>query len=590
MNGRGAPLCIVVFVAFAVCLPAIRNSFVDLDDVTYVEKKPISDGLTANGIVFAASSLSPYWHPLTWLSHELDAELFGASPGGHHLTSVILHGLTAALLCLVLIQLGATTWQAAAGALLWALHPLRVESFAWVAERKDVLCALFFVAAIAAYLDYQERPSPSRYAAWLCGGALALMSKPTAVTLPLVLLLLDVWPTRRKARFSRLIIEKMPLVALTAVVSVLTVIGQQRDGATRLISNLAWGTRFSNAVVACSLYLGKMAWPLNLACHYPYRRELPPIWVMLSGALLIGITVVAITQWKNRPWIAVGWAWFIIILLPNAGLIQAGRQAMADRFTHIPMIGLVIGAVWTISDWIGPSVARRKATFWAAMLVLAACAALTIRQIGFWRDSETLFRHAIAVTDSAYMRANLGTTLIEQGRYSEAEPQMQAAVRLDPSEPGYHQDLALILSHAGRLDEAARESSAAVALAPHDGMLVEFGGLLALRRGHYEEALSMIGKSVNYGSEPTHLAAVLNDNGASLASRGRPQEGEPLVREALQLDATLVQARRNLVLILLDEGRKDDARASLRSAVEATGHRPEYDDLDRQLGGPTRTQ
>jgi hypothetical protein len=152
MNGRGAPLCIVVFVAFAVCLPAIRNSFVDLDDVTYVEKKPISDGLTANGIVFAASSLSPYWHPLTWLSHELDAELFGASPGGHHLTSVILHGLTAALLCLVLIQLGATTWQAAGGALLWALHPLRVESFAWVAERKDVLCALFFVAAIAAYL------------------------------------------------------------------------------------------------------------------------------------------------------------------------------------------------------------------------------------------------------------------------------------------------------------------------------------------------------------------------------------------------------------------------------------------------------
>jgi hypothetical protein len=176
------------------------------------------------------------------------------------------------------MQLGARAWQAAAGASLWALHPLRVESFAWVAERKDVLCALFFVATIAAYLGYQKRPSAARYAGWLCCGALALMSKPTAVTLPLILLLLDVWPARRKARLSRLVFEKIPLVAMTAVVSVLTVIGQQRDGATRLVSNLGWGTRFGNAVMACSLYLGKMLWPLNLACHYPYRRELPSIW------------------------------------------------------------------------------------------------------------------------------------------------------------------------------------------------------------------------------------------------------------------------------------------------------------------------
>ena len=462
LNGRAASVCLSAVIAVVACLRAIQNTFVNLDDLTYVGRSPVSGGFTADGIAFAFTSLSPYWHPLTWLSHELDAGIFGASPGGHHLTSVILHSLTGGLLCLVLMQLGARSWHAAYVALLWALLPLRVESFAWVAERKDVLCALFFVATIAAYLRYRKRPSPARYALWLCCGALALMSKPTAVTLPAILLLLDVWSPHRKARLSRLVIEKIPLVAMTAVVSVLTVIGQQRDGATRLVSHLGWGVRLGNAAIACSLYLGKMLWPLNLACHYPYRRELPAIWLFLSGALLIGITVLAITQWKNRPWIAIGWAWFVITLLPNAGLIQAGRQAMADRFTHIPMIGIMIAVVCTASDWVGPRVARRRAASGAAILVLAVFAVLTIRQIGFWRDSETLFRHAIAVTDSAYMRANLGTTLIEQGHYDEAEPEMQAAVRLDPSEPGYHQDLALILSHAGRLDEAAMESSAAV--------------------------------------------------------------------------------------------------------------------------------
>jgi Tfp pilus assembly protein PilF len=261
---------------------------------------------------------------------------------------------------------------------------------------------------------------------------------------------------------------------------------------------------------------------------------------------------------------------------------------MADRFTHLPMIGIMIAVVWTVSDWAGPSVARRRAASGAAILALAAFAVLTIRQIGFWHDSETLFRHAIAVTDSAYIRANLGTTLIEQGHYDEAEPQMRAAVRLDSSEPGYHQDLALILSHAGRLDEAAKESSAAIALAPRDATLIEFGGLLAMRRGRYDEALSMIGRAVNYGSEPTHLAAALNDNGASLAAHGRAREGEPLVRKAVELEPALVQARRNLELILMDERRMGEARESLRLAIEATGDRPEYSDLSLQLNGRAR--
>lgn len=498
---------------------------------------------------------------------------------------MLLHALTAGLLCLALTALGLDVRLAGAAALLWGLHPLRVESFAWVAERKDVLCALFFVAAVAAYLRYQKHPGRVRYALWLLCGALALMSKPTAVTLPAVLLLLDLWPGNRKAPLWRLIMEKAPLAAMAAAVMVLTVVGQQRDGATSLVSNLSLGTRVANAAVSYARYLGKMLWPVNLACHYPYERHLPLPWVLLSAALLIGASVAAAAQWRRRPWLIVGWAWFFVTLLPNAGLVQSGRQAMADRFTQVPMIGLAMGVAWAVSEWAGKRQARRRAAAWTAAAVLVALAFLTIRQIGFWHDSITLFEHAIAVNDSDYMQGNLATTLMGQRRETEAEPHLRAALRLAPSEVGYHQDLAVLLSRTGRLDEAARESQKAVALAPRTALLVEFGGLLALRRGRYGEALAALGEAVTLGSDPTRVAAVLNDSGASLADHGRPRDAEPLVRKAVQLDPALVQARRNLVLILLDERWEAEARESLRLAMEATGNRPAYSDLDRQLNG-----
>jgi Flp pilus assembly protein TadD len=569
-------------------LPALHNDFVDLDDQTYVVNKPVSSGLTTDGLTFAFTSLSPYWQPVTWLSHELDAELFGSAPAGHHFTSVLLHAITAGLLCLTLMALGADPWLAGAAALLWGLHPLRVESFAWVTERKDVLCALFFVAAVGAYLRYQKHPGRARYALWLLCGALALMSKPTAVTLPVVLLLLDLWPGKRKAPLWRLVVEKIPLAAMAAAVIVATVVGQQRDGATSLVPNLSVGTRLASAAVSYARYLGKMLWPLNLACHYPYERHLPLPWVLLSAALLIGATVGAAAQWRRRPWLAVGWAWFVVTLLPNAGLVQSGRQAMADRFTHIPMIGIAIGVAWAVSEWAGPQRTPRRAAAVAAAALLVALAFLTIRQIGYWHDSATLFEHAIAVNDSDYMQANLATTLMGQRRDAEAEPHLRAAIRLAPSESGYHQDLAVLLSRTRRLDEAARESQKAVALAPHTALLVEFAGMVALRRGRYDEALAALGKAVNLGSDPARIAAVLNDNGASLAAHGRPRDGEPLVRQAVQLAPALVQARRNLLLILMDERRAEEARESLRLAIEATGDRPEYSDLDRQLNGPAQ--
>lgn len=283
---------LVSVIVLLVTCSAIANGFVGLDDGLYIRDKPSAAGLTAPSIAFAFTSVKDlYWHPLAWLSHALDIELFGQNATGHHATSLLLHAITAALFCLVLIRLGGAPFAAAAGSLLWALHPLRVESFAWVAERKDVLCAFFFVATVLLYLRFIEHPSRRRYAAWLCCGALALMSKPTAVSLPLTLLLLDYWPKRRSANLTRLLVEKLPLAAMAAVVLYLTVLGQVSSGSTSPLANVGLGFRLANAAVAYVHYLGKMLWPLNLACFYPYNLNPSALMVVLAAVILCAITL-----------------------------------------------------------------------------------------------------------------------------------------------------------------------------------------------------------------------------------------------------------------------------------------------------------
>ncbi|MGO9095486.1 MAG: hypothetical protein ACLQGV_09710, partial [Bryobacteraceae bacterium] len=333
----GAVAAAAVFVlVLLVALPATGNAFVYFDDHLYLRNQIAAEGLTARSVAFAFTTVETlYWHPLAWLSHELDIELYGSNPAGHHFTSVLLHALAAGVLCLILLRLGLGAFAAAAGSLLWALHPLRVESFAWIAERKDVLCALFFLATIATYLRYVERPSRARYAAWLSCGALALMSKPAAVSLPIVLLLFDFWPRRRDAKLVRLVAEKLPLAAMAAAVTALTVVGQVRAGAIRYLADVPLGARLATAAVSYARYLGKVLWPVDLACFYPYRRDWPAAAVAVSVILLAAITALTIMQRKRRPWLLVGWCWFVVAVLPNSGIIQVGRQSMADRFTHL---------------------------------------------------------------------------------------------------------------------------------------------------------------------------------------------------------------------------------------------------------------
>jgi Tfp pilus assembly protein PilF len=576
-----------VIAACVLCVAACatRNGFVTLDDSLYVATKPASEGLTPASVAFAFTTVETlYWHPLAWLSHELDIEEFGFNAGGHHFTSALLHALAAGLLCLVFFRLGAKALSAAMGSLLWALHPLRVESFAWVAERKDVLCALFFVAAIAAYLRYIERPSRVRYAGWLCCGALALMSKPAAVSLPAVLLLLDYWPRKRGTAFWRLVAEKLPLAAMAGCVMFLTVLGQVRSGSTSYLADVPIGPRLACAAVSYVRYLGKIVWPVNLACFYPYQRNWPGVWVAASVMVLAAITALAIVQRKRRPWLLVGWCWFVVAVLPNAGLIQAGRQAMADRFTHLGTIGLTIAAVCTVVDWAGSEPRRNRFLAYGGGAVLLAWAALTIRQIGFWHDSETLFTHAIAVEDSEYMRGNLAEMLAAQGRDGEAERQFLAAIHLDPGRFEHHTNLANLLLKTGRVEEAAHEAEIGLRLKPDHRAVVYTAGQALLRNEDYAGALAQFTRAVELGADPRPISIRLNDAGASLATRGRLADAEPLVREAIRLNPTLVQARRNLVLVLVDSRRPGEARAALEEAVKATGPLPEYRDLEPELG------
>jgi protein O-mannosyl-transferase len=444
----------------------------------------------------------------------------------HHATSLLLHAITAALLCLLFGRLGAKPFPSVLGSLLWALHPLRVESFAWVAERKDVLCALFFVATILLYLRFVEQPSRRRYAGWLCCGVLALMSKPTAVSLPVVLLLLDYRPTRRGVTLGGLLIEKLPLAAMVAVVLYLTVLGQVSSGSISYLANVGLGTRLANAAVAYARYVGKMLWPLNLACFYPYNPGPSALSVVLSALLLNAITALAVWQRKNHPWLLFGWLWFLVVLLPNIGLIQAGRQSIADRFTQIPMIGIVIAIVWTVSEWCVRHPPWRMATVAATCGVLTVLAFLTVRQISYWHDSETLFTHALAVEDNDYIRDNLAQTFMRQGRYADAEPHLRAAIHLAPTGFEHHDNLANVLLRTGKIEEAEYEAHQALNLAPDERSVAGTMGLILLRKGAYGEAMTQFDRCIQLGTDPLRIAPVLNDAGASLASQGRPQEAE----------------------------------------------------------------
>jgi len=417
-----AAACLVVFAQ------TTRFDFINYDDDGYVtENQWVRPGLTWEGVRWAFTTPDyDYWQPLSWVSHMLDCELFGLRPAGHHVVNVLLHTTNVLLVFAVLLALTGALWRSAAVAAIVGLHPLRLESVAWVSERKDLLGAFWFLAAVWLYLRYAARPSRTRYLLVLVSLALGLMSKPVALTLPFVLLLLDWWPLRRRA-FA----EKLPMFAMVAISFLITMIGTLRLRGINWGASLTLWQRVANASVSYVRYLELSVWPHGLAILYPFRTAVPWREALLAALILAGITAVAVMQARRRPYWIVGWLWFVIMLLPASGLAQKGRQGMADRFTYLPHIGLTMAVVWGAADLLGK---HRKTAAALAVTVPLGLGAATWQDAPVWRDSISVWANAVAVTTkNSAAQHYLGAALDDAGRYTEALPHHAEAVRLEPS-------------------------------------------------------------------------------------------------------------------------------------------------------------
>ena len=433
------------------------HDFINYDDPRYVyENTKITSGVSLSGIAWAFTHIhSMNWHPLTTISHMLDCQVYGLKPGGHHFTNVLLHIVAAILLFLALQQMTGTFWNSAFVAAVFAIHPLRVESVAWIAERKDVLSGVFFMLTLLAYVHYVRLPSIGRYLVVVFALACGLMSKPMLVTLPFVLLLLDHWPLDRiRGRFWKRVAEKIPLLALSAVSSIGTLVAQK--GAVGWTEELPILERINNAIISYLLYIWQMVWPANLAVFYPHpeNRLLP--WEIISSLLLLVCgTAIPIALRKQRPYLITGWLWYLGMLVPVIGLVQVGWQGRADRYTYLPQIGLYIAITWTVADLTALWRRQRTILSTAAILTIGVLTWRAWAQTWYWRDSEILFKHALAVTtNNDVAENNLGIVYLRQGNVDEAISLLQAAVDLRPDNSPAHENLAKALLQKGKVADA----------------------------------------------------------------------------------------------------------------------------------------
>jgi len=452
----GVCICLTVL-TWIVFGQTVWHDFINYDDPRYVyENTKITTGLSFGAIAWAFTHVhSTNWHPLTTISHMLDCQLYGLRPGWHHFTNVLLHTLAVILLFLALTKMTGAFWRSAFVAAIFAIHPLRVESVAWIAERKDVLSGVFFMLTLLAYVCYTRLPSARRYLIVVFMLACGLMSKPMLVTLPFVLLLLDYWPLDRiRGQFWMRVLEKLPLVALSAISSIATLVAQK--GAVGWTEDLPIFERINNAVVSYVLYIWQMFWPARLAVFYPHPENALPLWQIISSLLLlVCISAIAIALRKQKPYLVTGWLWYLGMLVPVIGLVQVGWQGRADRYTYLPQIGLYIALTWAIADLTASWRRQRTILSVAALLVVGVLSFRAFVQTSYWRDSETLFKEALAVTtNNDVAENNLGIVFLGQGKLDEAISLLQAAVALRPDNSPAHENLAKALLQKGEVADA----------------------------------------------------------------------------------------------------------------------------------------
>jgi protein O-mannosyl-transferase len=561
----------------------LHFDFISFDDPVYVTGNPhVQTGLSWAGAAWAfGSSVAGNWHPLAWLSLMLDYQLFGLNGGWYHFTSVCIHALSTVLLFAVLTRITGSRSKSGMVAFLFALHPLQVESVAWVSERKDVLSGLFWVLTLWAYASYASRHGSGRYILTLFLFCLGLMAKPMLVTLPIVLLLLDRWPLRRGIR----IVEKLPFFAASIAVSVVTYLVHRGEGAIVSFQQVPISVRFENALVSYAVYLLKMVWPVNLAMFYPYSRESLAVPAAIAGIAICATTFLAIRALPRRPYLTVGWLWYLITLLPVIGLIQAGAQARADRYTYIPMIGVGIALVWGASETLE---AWPRVRLGLAAAACSACLVLTWLQVGYWRDSISVYRHAIDVTSYNYLaRFNLASVLDARGDSAEAVSQLREAVRIQPYFATAHAELGQLLAKQGRPEEGVKQLQSAVRLEPENADS-------HLRLGSVLGSLGRAGDAAGEFSEGLRLQPENADGhynfGIALAQAGKLEDAAREFRATVKLRPTDVEAHFNLGMALAELGQTDEAIAQLSEVVrikpEFTEARRALEDLIGQKGRP----
>jgi tetratricopeptide (TPR) repeat protein len=542
-----ALLCLLVYG------PVFGHDFVNYDDPGYVTRNPtVQAGLTASGLGWAmTTNQMANWHPVTWLSHMLDCELFGLEPAWHHAHSLLLHVLNTLLLFRLLRRLTGDAWRSGLVAALFAAHPLHVESVAWVAERKDVLSSLFWLLATTAYVWYAERPGVSRYLPVAVLLALGLMAKPMLVTLPFTLLLLDLWPLQRIApgrldrgrRLGGLLLEKLPLFVIVAISAAVTVAAQSRSGAVYDLEQLPLGLRLSNAAVAYVRYLFLTFWPGDLSVFHPHLGVAIPTWQALSAmTALLGISAIAAASIGTRPPLFVGWFWYVGTLVPVIGLVQVGRQALAERYTYIPLVGLFLVVAWSVpGSWL-ESRRRRTALALVATAAVLALAFVAWRQVQVWRNSETLFRSALSATRENYLaHYNLAHALFERGDLASAADHFERAVAIWPDYRDAHESLGLVLTELDDYERALEHYRVALALTPDEPRLLSNLANTLARAGHDREAVRYYERALEL--EPDRANA--HYNLAVVLSRvGRTEEARAHLARALELDPNLRTRRR----------------------------------------------
>ena len=514
-------------------------AFLSFDDNQgLLGNRQVRDGFSWSGIAWAfTTGYASNWFPVTWFSHMLDFQLFGLDPGWHHLTNVLIHAVSAVLLFALLKRMTGRVWGSAFVAFVFALHPLHVESVAWVSERKDVLFAFFWFLTTWLYLDFVERRTIGKYLLVVAAFCLGLMSKQMIVTLPFTLLLLDAWPLKRTG-VRILIVEKVPLVGLSIAASAIAFLAQRKGGAVQSFASMPLAARAANAAIAYVIYLANFFWPTGLAFFYPYPARWP-VWEVALAVIAIGVvSVLAVIAYRTRPYLAVGWFWYLGTLAPVIGLIQVGRQARADRYTYIPLIGISIMLAWAGAELKkGPVklVAIAACLFWAAM---------TWMQIPYWKDSAALYNRAIAVTDANYLaHLNLGVDLAAQGDYQKALRELYTSIEENPDQAHARNSLGGVLYTVGRKDEAIEQFTQAIRLEPQDAEPHCNLGNALVDAGKVDDAIRELNTALRLNPG---MANAYFGLGRALVAEKRPQEAVTYFLEALRINPNFAQAREEL--------------------------------------------